>query len=199
MDRSHAAFEAYDGVLIHLAGGRTVRAEPFTVAEAMQWYRLRASVEQGGGMPDGPELMNGLPARLGLADERLEDLRVLQVGAREPLVFDVDAPWGQLMFGDLTFGEAVKLAKLYVTATADAYSAESSRAKVRVLASFRKSLGLADPSVAETFACAHAFMEAIYHHIYGLASDFSDFPVMGPQAGMMQGAAGFGSKQVSTT
>jgi hypothetical protein len=198
VDRSHGAFEAFDGVLIHLVDGRTLRAAPFTVEEAMRWYRLRASVQQGGGMPDGPELLNGLPARLGLEDERLEDVRLVQVGARAALALDVEEPWSQLTFGDLTFGEAVKLAQLYVTATADPHAPESSRAKVQVLASFKSSLGLATPTAAEVFHCARAFTQAIYHHIYGLASDFSDSPVLSPRGGVRARAASI-SIQVSTT
>lgn len=202
MHRSHAAFEAFDGVLIHLVDGRTVRVPPFTVEEAMRWYRFRAAIEDGGGIPDDKELLESLPARLRLADERLEDLRIVQVGGREPQILDVAEPWAQLTFGDLTLQEAVELAAIYVAATADTYASESSRAKVRVLKSFSSAMGLASPTPAETFDCARAFTKAIYLHIYGLASDFSDFPVLGPRIGRTTtraSRAGSSSMQASTT
>lgn len=200
MDRNQATYEAYDGVVLTLLNDRTVQVPALTVEEATRLLRLSAAVEEGE-PADVEGFIGSFPARSGLLGERLEDLRVIRVGARPPRALAVDEPWAdRLKFGNLTLEDGLEIARLYLQATGGAWIAAAARAQIRILEELPSTFGLEAPTRAETLECARAFAHALYRHIYGLAQDFCEHPVPGPTTAVTRARARRSSSTpVSTT
>lgn len=153
-----ATYRTLEDIELRLLNGRVVYTPALSIAEAKRL--LRSLTEIGENPAAHVEIIQTFPQRTGLTDERLVDLG-----------FEVEG----LEFGELTLGDALAMAEIYGTAAADAYAAESSRAKVRVLDEFPVTFGLdAERSTpAEVFGLARTFVETLYLLVYGLAQDFS--------------------------
>lgn len=168
MDRSQATYEAYDGVELQLLNGRVVRCDALTVAEAVHYLRLLASIGED---PDAHDtLMSEFPERIGILDVQLADIGLEVEG---------------IELGDLTLKDGFEMVGILATALGDAFSVESSKAKVRVLDEFPVTFGVEGLKPPEVFTLARTFAERLYLLIYGLAQDFCQHLTLSPGVKVM--------------
>lgn len=187
MDRSQATYEAFDGVELRLLNGRVVRCSALTVKEAVHYLRLLSLIKEAAesegdddvalvaaaGAHD--DLVSGFPDRIGILEERLVDLGL-----------EVEGPDGALLFGDLTLKDAFEMVGILATALSDAYSAESSKAKVRILDELPLTLGVDGLGPAEVFALGRTFGKGLYLLVYDLAEDFCQHLTLSPRVKVME-------------
>lgn len=183
MDHSRATYEAYDGVELRLLNGRIARCPALTVQEASHYLRLLAGVGED---PSAYDIfLSEFPGRIGILDERITDLGL-----------ELAAPNGRpVEFGDLTLKDALALIDVIATALDDAFSVESSEAKVRILDELPLTLGV-DANAGEVFTLARTFAEQLYLLMNGLAQDFLQHLTLRPVVKVMEiRAAGLAMSQ----
>lgn len=189
MDRNKATYEAYDGVELRLLNGVVVRCAALTVEEAVRYLRLLSSIKEAveseeedvfaavfvAAAAAHEDLVSGFPGRLGILGERLVDIGL-----------EVEGPDGMLAFGDLTLEDALAMVHILGVALSDAYSAESSKAKVRILDELPPTLGVDGLGPAEVFALGRTFGKSLYLLIYDLAEDFCRHLTLSPRVKVME-------------
>lgn len=178
MDRSQAAFEAFDGIEIELAGGRVLRVPAFSLAEAMRYirkagrvFRIREELTEDAPPPEvrafyqeQDSLVRELAGRIDLTAATLDEIG-----------FTYDAPGGSaLSWGDLTAEDMLAMCAIVLDAALAADPGDQAVAQLRWLDEAPSTFGLDAEAVtpAETLQWGWKMAEGFYHHLYGLASDF---------------------------
>ena len=177
VSKDQATLDSYDGVELRFLNGVTRKCAPLTVAQAAHYLRLESQIRDGE-LAAVRAFVLEFVEHVGAGDVRLVDLGLEVEGAA-------------LSFGDMTVREGLALTELVATATGD--DAKAARAQVQTLDKFPRALGFIVPTPAEVFEVARAFTDALYLHIYGLASDFSDHLTRSPRVKVLTIRAPAGS------
>lgn len=155
MDRNRATFEAFDGVELRLPGGHVINVPTLTIAEAVHLLRLRSRAFNELDVEAHEGFVKGAIERFQLARIPLGALGFEMEGAVEKT-------------RALTVSQALEIVVLlHAACQLDGWKAQG-----EFLDRFPEAVGIQSPTPAEVFEMGHAFAQAFYQSIYGLAEDF---------------------------
>lgn len=157
MERSEAAFEAFDGVRLTLADGRVVGVPAFTTREAVRYLRLLSRVEQ-----------DDADAHHAFVREFTARIQILDVPLSAfGFSFEVEGV-GEVEGGEMTVAQALRWAELL----AGAQTLAGWQEQLAFLDGFPDAFGLQGLKPPEVFAAGRAFVDELWALVYGLSESF---------------------------